>query len=80
MYKYLEHSSNYSDMTGNLWFDYKDENTNFNNAIAEKNTFKFETKIIGSTAAANKILKNAITAVSLKYLSQFWRSLQMNSN
>ena len=39
MYKYLEHSSNYSDMTGNLWFDFKDEDTNCNNAIAEKVNF-----------------------------------------
>lgn len=39
MYKQLEHSSNYSDMTGNLWIDFKDEDTNCNNAIAEKVNF-----------------------------------------
>ena len=41
MYKLLEHSSNYFDTTGNLWFYSKAEATSFNNGIVDTNTFKF---------------------------------------
>ena len=36
-------------------------------------------KLLGNTNAegANRILKNATIAVSLKYFSNFWRSLEM---
>ena len=54
MYKLLEHSSNYFDTTGNLWFYSKAEATSFNNGIVDTNTFKFfkyKTKLIGSTVA-----------------------------
>ena len=41
-------------------------------------SFKYKTKIIATTATANGILENATIAVSLKYLSNFWRLLQMS--
>ena len=37
MYRLLEYSSNYSDMTGSLWFCSKDEATDFNANIGENN-------------------------------------------
>ena len=80
MYNLLESVSNYSDITGSLWFYSKDETTHFNNAITYDNNFKsFEckTKLIGRTAAANGILENATITMPLKYLSNFWRSLEM---
>ena len=40
MYNLLEYSSNYSDLTGSLWFYSKDEATNFNAGVADDNNFK----------------------------------------
>ena len=46
-------------------------------------SFKYKAKLLGNTAAqpapnaANGIMKNATIAVLLKYLSNFWRSLEM---
>lgn len=40
MYNLLEYRSNYSDMTGSLWFYSKNEATNFNNNIANIDVFK----------------------------------------
>ena len=39
-YNFLEYSSNYSDMSGNLWFSSKDKKTNCNNDVANVNSFK----------------------------------------
>ena len=41
--------------------------------------FKYKTTILGNTEynGANGILRDATTAVLLKYLSNFWRSLEM---
>ena len=84
MYNLLEYSLNCSETTGNLWFYSKDEGTNFNTDIANTNkSLKFNANLLGKTVArntpnqANWILKNASTAVALKYLSNFWRSLVM---
>ena len=82
MYNLIEYSSNYFETTGSLWFYSKDETTNFNANIADDNNFKsfnYETKLLGNTEAdrANEILENATIAVSLKYLSNSWRSLEM---
>ena len=56
VYGLLEYSLNYSDNTGSLWFYSKDEAANFNNTIAADDdnfkSFKYKTKLIGSTAAA----------------------------
>ena len=80
-YNLLEYSSNYSDTTSSLPFYSKDEVNNFGNVIANTNafkSFKCKAKLIGSTvAAANEILEDARIPVPLKYLSNFWRSLEM---
>ena len=64
----------------------KDEATNVNADIVNDNnlkSFKYKTKLLENTTAhpapnaANGILKNATTAVSIKYLSNFSRSLGM---
>ena len=41
MYNMMEHSSNYSETTGSLWFYSKDESTNFNNDIENAADFNF---------------------------------------
>ena len=85
MYNLIEYSSNYSETTWSLWFYFKDEATNCNANIANDDdfkSFKDKVKLLGNTAtqpdpnAANGILRNAIIAVPLKYLRNFWRSLE----
>ena len=84
-YNLIEHSSNYSETTGSLWFYSKDEATNFNADIANNDSFKsfrYKAKLLGNTAAqpapnaANEILKNATISAQLKHLSNFWRSFE----
>ena len=73
MYNLLEYSSNYSETRGSLWFYSKDEATNFNNDIANTNSFKsfrYRADLLGNTEvdAAYGILRNTTIAVSLNYL------------
>ena len=82
MYNLLEYSSNYSDTTDSLWFYSKDEAASFNVNIVSNNSFKsfkYKTRLIRNAVAdgAHGILRNATIAVSLKYLSNFLRSLEM---
>ena len=78
----MEYSSNYSEITRSLWFYSKDEATNFNLDIENNNDFKsfeYNPKLLGNTVVdgANGVLRNATIAVLLKYLSNFWRSLEV---
>ena len=82
----IEYCSNYSATRGSLWFYSKDEATDFDGDIANDDnfrSFKYKARLLGNTAAqlvpnaANEILKNAITTVPLKYLSNFWGSFEM---
>ena len=82
MYNLIEYSSNYSETTGTLWSYINDEPNNFNADIANNDNFKsfrYKTELLTNTAAngVNGILRNAIIAVPLKYLSNFCRSLEM---
>ena len=88
IYNLIEYSPNYYETTGSLLFYSKDEATNFNAHIANDDnfkSFKFKAKLLGNTAAqpvpnaGNEILKNATIAIPSKYLSNFWRSLEMPS-
>ena len=82
MYNLIESISNYSETTESLLFYSKDEATVFNVYIANDNNFKpfkYKAKLLGNTEAdnANGILKNAIIAIPLKYLSNFRISVKM---
>ena len=86
MYNLLKYSSNYSETTGSSWFYSKNEATDFNADIANTDnfkSFKYKAKLLEKTVAqpeanaGNGILRNATIAVPLKYLSNFWRSLEM---
>ena len=60
----------------------KDGVTNFNNDFANTNNFKsflYKPELLGNTEAdrADGISKNTRIIVQLKYLSNFWRSLEM---
>ena len=77
----IEYSSNFSETTESLWFYSKDEETKFNATIANNSfkSFECKTKLLGNAEAdgANEILKNATIGLSLKCVSNFWRSLQI---
>ena len=82
MYSLIEYSDNYAKTTGSLWQYCQDilaRNANDNIVIfAENNTtdsFKFKAKITGQTG--NDGTKDVEIMVPLKYLSNFWRTLEM---
>ena len=86
MFNLIEYSSNYSKIKGSLRFYSKDEAINFNNDIENTDdfkSFKYKAKFLGNAVAqstpiqVNGILKKTEIAVSLKYLSNFWRSLEI---
>ena len=78
MYNLIEYSDNYSDTSDSLWHFKRDE---INNNVDVTNddhvtSFKHTASLIGDTG--NNGRKNGIKiAVPLKYLSRFWRSLEM---
>ena len=84
MYSVIEYSSNYSEPTGSLWFYSDDEATDSDCHIDNDGnfkSFKYQAKVLGNKAAqtanaANRIPKNAVIDVPLKYLSINWRSLE----
>ena len=83
MYKLIEYCPIYFNATGSLWFYSKDEAADVNADIATIDvfkSFKHKAKLLGNTQVdeTNKILRNAAIPVSLKYLSNFWRSLKMS--
>ena len=73
MYNLIEHSDNYAKTSGSLWQYYRDEP---NNDLADSESFKFKVKIIGKTPAADNE-KDVEIMVPLKYLINFWRTLEL---
>ena len=78
MYNLIEYSDNYSDTSGSLWQFRRDEIINNADVTNDNNTlsFKYKASIIGNTEDNGTKSKVKI-AVPLKYLSNFWRSLEM---
>ena len=70
MYNLIEYSDNYSETSGSLWQYYKDDP---NDNITQSESFKSKLKITGETPAAG----NKKINLPLKYLSNFWRTLEM---
>ena len=84
MYNLIEYSDNYSNTSGSLWQFTRDESPLNNNvnpddvSVNNSSSFKYKSNVFRSlTAAANEVFKNVKIAVPLKYLSNFWRSLEM---
>ena len=81
MYNLIEYSNNYSDTSGSLWNFKRDEIINNADVTNDDNapSFKYEANHIGNTVAdeANRKKEGVKIAVPLKYLSNFWRSLEM---
>ena len=81
MHKLIDYSDNYGKTTGSLWQYCKDIPARNNGAIvifAENNltdSFNFKVKITGQTGDDGT--KDVEIMVPLKYLSNFWRTLEM---
>ena len=83
MYNLIEYSDAYLKTSGSLWQYYRDEPDLANNGNVidfpdvNNNTtsFKFKQKITGETG--NGGTKDVELMVPLKYLSNFWRTLEM---
>ena len=85
MYNLIEYSKNYRKPTGSLLNYYRDEpnsglggdNNNINYSIKDSKSFDYETSITGKLEG-NIVEKDDVkTVVPLKYLSNFWRTLDM---
>ena len=73
MYNLTEYSDNHAKTYGSLWQYYKNDP---NDNITQSELFKSKIKITGKTPAAGNT-KNVEIAVTLKYFSNFWRTLEM---
>ena len=73
MYKLIEYSNNYAKTSGSLWQYYRDE-PNVN--LANSESIKSKIKITGKTPAAGNE-KGVEIMVPLKYLINFWRTLEI---
>ena len=82
MYNLIEYSDNHTDSSGSLWQFKRDEQNiaaaGIPNAITTNNStsFKYKSSLSGAPNAIGA-LKNAKIVVPLKYLSDFFRSLEM---
>ena len=82
MYNLIEHSDNYAKTTGSLWqyckdipvLNANDEITKFTRGNTT-DSFNFKAKITGQTG--DDRTKNVEIMVPLKYLTNFWRTLEM---
>ena len=73
MYDVTEYSDNFSKTSGSLWQYYKDDP---NNNLTDSELFNSKVKVTGETPA-DRNTKDVEIIVPLKYLSNFWRTLEM---
>ena len=78
MYNLIEYSNSCSDTSGSLWDFKRDKIENNANVTNDKNapSFNYKASLIGHTET-NGIKNGVNRAVPSKYLSNFWRSLEM---
>ena len=84
MYNLIKQSGTYSKISGRLWQFYRDEpaiNNNNNNIDFSDNndnsiSFKFKQQITGQPG--NCGTKDIKIMTQLKYLSNFWRTLELS--
>ena len=74
MYNLIEYSDNYAKTSGSLWQYFRDEPVD---DLEDSETFKSKIKITGKTPNNNNNEKDVEIMVPLKYLSNFWRTLEM---
>ena len=73
MFNFIEYSDNYSKTSGSLWHYYKDEP---HDNVADSESFKSKVKLKRSTPVDGNT-KDVEIIAPLKYLNNFWRSLEM---
>ena len=73
MYNLIEYSDNYAKTTGSLWQYFGDEPDDY---LADSESFKSKIKITGKTPDDDNE-KDVEIMVPLKYLSNFWRTLEV---
>ena len=84
MYNLIKYSDNYSDTSRSLWH-FKRDKQNMNNGkpvdviTADSSSFKYKSSFFKTLEDDdNGVFKNVKIAVPLKYLSNFWGSLEMS--
>ena len=73
MFNLIEYSDNYAKTTGSLWQYFRDEP---DDNIEDSESFKSKINITGKTPDDDNE-KDVEIMVPLKYLSNFWRTLEM---
>ena len=73
MYNLIEYCDNYSKTSGSLWQYYRDEP---NDNLTDSESFKSKIKITRKTPTVGNE-KDVEIMVPLKYLSKFWRTIEM---
>ena len=77
MYNLIEYSDNYTKTTGSLWQYFRDDDGDGDDIdIEDPKSFKSKVKITGKTPNDDNE-KDVEIMVPLKYLSNFWRTLEM---
>ena len=84
MYNLNEYSKNYSKTTGSFWNYYRNEpntdlggaDNNINYSIKDSKSFDYKTSITGKIEG-NNTKNEAKIVVPLKYLSNFWRTVDI---
>ena len=86
MYNLLEYSKNYEKTSGSLFNYYRDEpneaeiandNSAINISIRNSKSFDYKTEITGSLDAGEDEKEDVTIAIPLKYLGNFWKSLDI---
>ena len=82
MYNLLEYSKNYRRTTGSFCNNYRNEANssavgNINYSIKDSKYFNYKTSITGTIEGSNVKKVDVEIVVPLKYLSNFWRSLDI---
>ena len=75
MYNLLKYSKNYRKTTGSLWNYYGNQPSDPVSTNSE--SFKYKTSVVGKTPQDNDSLTNVEVVIPLKYLSNFWRNLDI---
>ena len=82
MYNLTSYSKNYQKTSVSLWNYYRDEPSsgtigNIDYSIRDSKSFDYKTSLVGKLEGNNAELENIKAAVPIKYLSKFFRSLQV---
>ena len=78
MYNLIEYSYNYSDTSGSLWQFKRDKvAANADLSIDNSKSFKYKAVLLGKTTNAVDNTNSSVKKHKNKYLSNFWRSLEM---